>query len=222
MKISRSCFSIILLLLFICSVSKAQEERTKGVRIGYDISRLAVKILENERTAFELSVDYELKPNFYLAAEGGAQKYLLTDSLYHYTSKGFYARFGIDFNMLKNRAENQYEMVFVGLRYGYSNLDHSTDNILIGENYWGQGDMTQLGTTTIQAHWIEAAVGVKAELFKNIFIGWSVRWRVMIYQTRDPVLKPIYIPGYGRGEKKSLIGFNYSIFVRIPIGKFRN
>jgi hypothetical protein len=202
------------------SLANAQEERIRGLRIGYDLSRLALYWVEPERKAFELSADIEIKRNFFFTSEAGTQKYNLSDSLYRYTSSGPYLRVGLDYNILKNKAENQYEMVFGGLRYGYSRLNQSADNIIIGENYWGEGDITELETSTIQAHWIEAAIGVRAELFKYVFIGWSFRWRVMLYQSKIPEMKPIYIPGYGRGEKKSLIGFNYYIYISIPLGKF--
>lgn len=220
MKISKYFFSIIIFIVFLSSITNAQEERIKGLRLGYDISRLALYIVEPERTAFELSADFEIKQNFYLTAEGGMQKYRLTETLYNYNSDGYYTRIGMDYNILKNRAKNQYEMVFGGFRYGYSKLNHTADNIIIGTNYWGNGDITELDNTTINAHWIEALAGVRAELFKNVFIGWSFRWRIMLYQSRVAVMKPIYIPGYGKGEKKSVIGFNYYIYVRIPLGKF--
>jgi hypothetical protein len=203
-------------------MTSAQEERIKGLRLGYDISRLALYYLESERTAFEVSADYEIKRNFYITLEGGMQKYRLVDTLYNYNSDGYYTRLGLDYNILKNRADNQYEMVFGGVRYGYSRLNHTADNIIIGANYWGDEDITELESSTIQAHWIEATAGVRAELFKNVFIGWSFRWRVMIYQSRVPVMKPIYIPGYGKGDKKSLIGFNYYVYVRIPLGKYHD
>lgn len=219
MKISRCCYSVIIILCFL-SVANAQETRTRGLRIGYDISRLALLYIEPERKALEFSADFEIKRNFYLTSETGTQKYAITDTLYNYTSVGPYVRFGLDYNILKNRADNQYEMVFGGLRYGYSRLQHSADNILISDNYWGEGDITAFENATIHAHWIEAVGGVRAELFKHVFIGWSFRWRIMLYQSKLPVMKPIYIPGYGRGEKKSVIGFNYYVYISIPLGKF--
>jgi hypothetical protein len=203
----------------------AQEEeevRIRGLRIGYDVSRLALYILEPERTAFELSADMEVKLNYYITTELGMQQYRSEDSLFTYHADGFYGRIGMDYNILKKRAANQYEMVFAGIRYGYSRLDHDAENIYIRDNYWNPVVQTQMETAVIHAHWIEAAAGVRAELFRNIFIGWSFRWRIMLYQTRVPEMKPIYIPGYGRGEKKSLIGFNYYIYVRIPLGQFKN
>lgn len=221
MKILKSCYSIFIILLFLFPVITAQETRTKGLRFGYDISRLALYLVEPERTGFELSADYELKRNFYVTAEGGWQKYQMSDTLYNYKSGGYYGRLGIDYNILKNRADDQYEMVFGGFRYGYSKLNHEAGNINIGGNYWGDGDITQLENATIHAHWIEAIGGVRAEVFKNVFIGWSFRWRIMLYQSKVSTMKPIYIPGYGKGEKKSLIGFNYYIYVRVPLGKFQ-
>ncbi len=225
MKISKYCFSIILLLLGLFNDLEAQEEgeqvqRIKALRLGYDISRLALYYVEPERTAFEVSLDYEIKRKFYLVAEYGMQKYRYTDSLYNYNSEGFYYRLGMDYNTIKTRAENQYEMVFGGLRYGFSKLNQSAENILIRGNYWGDDVFTEFDNSMHKAHWIEAVAGVRAEVFKNFFIGWSFRWRIMIYQTRNSQMEPIYIPGYGKGDKKSVIGFNYYVYYQIPLGKF--
>lgn len=220
MRISKFYFSITIFLIIFYSVAAAQEERIKGLRIGYDVSRLAFYLIETERTAFEISVDYEIARNFYVTAESGGQKYRFTDSLYNYNSDGYYTRLGLDYNILKNRADNQYEMVFAGFRYGFSRFTQSADNITIRENYWGPGPVTEMPQSSIAAHWIEVATGVRAELFKNVFIGWSFRWRILLYQTKIPEMKPIYIPGFGSGDKRSVIGFNYYVYFRIPLGKF--
>lgn len=197
-----------------------QIQRNRGLRIGYDLSRLALYIVEPERTAFEVSLDYEIKRKFYLVAEYGMQKYRNPDSLYNYNSEGFYARLGLDYNSIKVKTIDQYEMVFGGIRYGYSRLNQAANTILIRGNYWDDDVFTQFENTPHRAHWIEAVGGVRAELFKNFFIGWSFRWRIMIYQTRNAPMKPIYIPGYGKGDKKSVIGLNYYVYYSIPIGKF--
>ena len=219
MKILKYCFNIFLLFLVINPLS-AQEGRIKGLRLGYDLSRIVMSYLDTTRTGFEFSADFEIKQCCYLTAEYGQQKVQFTNQWYKYASDGYYFRAGFDYNFLgKKISVNQYEMVFGGLRYGYASYDHQTTNLFIPDNYWGNVTIEDLGKVKLSAHWFEIAAGIRGELFKNCFIGWSFRARLMLYQDKDETIYPYYIPGFGAGDKKGGIGFTYYIYYRIPFYK---
>lgn len=221
-NILRSICSI--LLLFAVSGAGAQEEtimyRTRGLRVGYDLSRLALPLVYGGRTGMELSADVDINMNYYAAAEAGFLNVDYEAVSYNYASDGFYFRLGMDHNFLKNISVDQYETVFGGLRIGYASVSHSASDIEILPNYWGSGLLRYANATTVNTVWLEVAGGVKAELFKNIFIGWSFRARLRLHQTRDPVMDPVFVPGFGRGENRTNIGFTYSVFYRIPFMKY--
>jgi hypothetical protein len=217
--IYRYCFSGLLIIWFILP-SAAQEGRIKGIRIGYDLSRSTLQYLQPERKAFEISGDFEIKQNYYLTAEYGQQIVDMKNPGYDYVSDGYYARMGLDYNFSKNKKDvNAYEMVFGGLRYGYANYSHQATNIIFQSNYWGTETLNSLPEFNMNAHWFEVVAGVRGELFKNFFIGWSFRGRVMIWQKKDSAMYTYNIPGYGKGNKKSQVGFNYSVYYRIPLYK---
>jgi hypothetical protein len=50
---------------------------------------------------------------------------------------------------------------------------------------------------------------VRAELFKNFSIGWTIRLNLLISGGRGRDLKPVYIPGFGNGGKNVSAGINY-------------
>jgi hypothetical protein len=60
---------------------------------------------------------------------------------------------------------------------------------------------------------------VKAELVPNLFLGWSIRYRILINPQMDPQFTPLIIPGYGRGTEERGLGFTYSIFYKFPLYK---
>jgi hypothetical protein len=218
-KMLKYCFSI--LLFFVCFFSaSAQAGRIKGVRFGYDLSRAALPYIERERKGFEFSTDFEVKLNYYATAEYGQQKVSFKKTGYDYNSDGYYFRLGFDYNYSKNNKDiTQYEMVFGGIRFGYSNYSHEAANISIAENYWGTETVAVLPPVSLTAHWFEVTAGIRGELFKNFFVGWSFRGRVMLWQKKDANMYAYNIPGYGAGNKKSQLGFNYSIYYRIPLFK---
>ena len=71
------------------------------------------------------------------------------------------------------------------------------------------------------AHFIEVSPGVRAEIFNNISVGWTVSIRMLLYSGSDKDLKPINIPGFGNGEKLVSTGINYFITWNIPYKKRR-
>lgn len=210
-----------LLVLGLLLPSFSQDERRHGLRLGFDLSRLALPLMEGGRSGLEFSADMDMSRNFYIAAEVGYQNVDLSTVSYNYSSLGNYGRVGIDYNFLKNLSDNQYEMVFGGARIGYASLHHSAFGIDITPNYWGKQYTTSVGETKVNTVWFEVVGGIKAELFKNFFVGWSVRGRLRLYQFDDPVMEPIYVPGYGRGENRANLGMTYSIFYRLPLMKFK-
>ncbi|MBN1599863.1 MAG: hypothetical protein JW894_16325 [Bacteroidales bacterium] len=223
MKISKYYISLLICLsasvVLFSQEEKEEITRIKGLRIGYDISKLALYYFQPERTAFDFSADIEISRNYYPVFEFGIQNVDLNDSIYNYTSSGKYFRFGLDYNLLKNKRIDQYEMSFIGFRYGMAFLDHSADNIIIANDYWGDYSGGNISQENVGAGWIEIVGGIRGELFKNFFIGWYFSGRILVSKKNFNSMDPYYIPGFGRGDKKTSLGFNYSIYYRIPMFK---
>jgi len=194
----------------------SQDQRTYGLRLGFDISRIPLYLMDPAVYGLEFSADFEAAENLYPAIEFGFNKFSIERENYDYASQGNYFRLGADYNILKLDAKDQYEMAFIGIRYAYSSLTHSADNIHIPESYWG--DYTgMVPKEPINAHWIEFTLGLRAEIFKNIFMGWSFRGRLMLYKNKENIIDICNIPGYGKGKNNSSIGFNYSVYYKIPM-----
>jgi len=199
-----------------------QEGRIKGIRVGYDLSRIVLPYVDTTRKAFEISADFEVKPFYYAVAEYGQQKVDIRNEFYEYASDGYYLRVGFDYNFLGEKLSvDQYEMIFGGLRYGFASYDHSANHLYIPDNYWGDVLIESLGPVKLNAHWFEITGGIRGELFRNVFVGWSFRARLMLFQLKDEIMYPYYIPGFGSGNRKATIGFNYYIYYKIPLYKVK-
>lgn len=215
LKYCSSC----LLVLVLAGSLQAQDLRIRGLRIGYDVADLAYFFLDDHRSELEFSLDTELKKNIYAAAEFGTGNFSLTGETYDYASNGWFMRLGADRNFLKLRT-SQYEMVFAGIRYGYSNMTHSAGNISISDPVWGDYTGGAIPPHTLNAHWIEIDGGIRGEIFKNFFIGWTMRYQRMIATSALETMDPVVIPGFGvYSGAKTRIGFTYSVSYRIPLYK---
>jgi hypothetical protein len=204
------------MLVFVQGFS--QDQRTYGLRLGFDISRIPLYLMDPAIYGFEFSADYEAAENLYPVIEFGFNSLSLERENYDYYSNGNYFRLGADYNILKLDARDQYEMAFIGVRYAYSSFTYNADDIHITESYWG--DYSGLvPETLIKAHWIEFTLGLRAEIFKNIFMGWSFRGRIMLSSNKSSNIDPYNIPGYGKGKNNTSAGFNYSVYYKIPMLK---
>ncbi len=220
MSILRSTFLILTLTLISISLHANQEEDIlifqPSVRIGFDASGLLNRIWQPEVTNIEFSVDGKFKPDWFIAAEAGYLDIDISRELFDYTSNGLFARAGVDYNVLEKREPESNDVVLLMFRYGYSNLTHNSDRIEIVDPYWGNFN-SSVDSENINSHWVELGFALKAELFRGLFLGWSVRGRYLIYSSRDAMLDPYNIPGFGIIRKSNTAySLHYSIYYRFP------
>lgn len=222
MQIRKSIYGFLCVSLFFGSFlsSYAQADSTKrvgGLTVGIDVSRFFLPIWNPISGAYEVSLSSDILKNFSIIGEMGALKTNFDEETYHYESKGTYFRLGFQYNLLK-RKPNENNTLYVGLLYGLSLYEHKADQISINDGYWGSGSGS-LPTKKLTGNWAELKTGIRVEVFRNWYIGWSVRVRLYLFGQEDPVMSPYLIPGYGKGAKKMTLGMSYSVFFRIPYGK---
>ncbi|MFC2098356.1 DUF6048 family protein [Bacteroidota bacterium] len=215
--------SLLLLLTLLSSSLTAQQPgmRVRGPRIGYDLASLALLYFEPERSIYTFSVDYEAWQDIYPVLEVGYQTVNLEHENYKYGSSGLFARVGVDLNLLKYEKTNVYEMMYTGFRYGISYFTHQAENINIQDPYFGDLNGGAVTENQINAHFISIVGGVKVQLFDNIFMGWSILGNIKLAEIKDENMAPYNIPGFGRGNKRTGLVFNYTIAYRIPLQKYK-
>lgn len=193
-------------------------EWVRGIRLGCDLSRFGVPFFQNGRTATEFSIDTEIKRDLFPTFELGFENSKVNNDRITYKSNGLYGRVGVDYNILKRENPTSRNVFFVGMRYGFSAAKQETDwNIKPG--YW-EGAPSGSSSDILGTHWMELATGLKVEVLKNFFLGWSIRGRILFSGT-DVENYPYAIPGYGNGAKGANLGMNYSIYYSIPLMKVK-
>jgi hypothetical protein len=232
--------SLCFLFIFFNSVSQEQEldnvisaekdsiiyKTNYGLRLGIDISRPARNYFSGSYSGFEIVGDYRIRKNVYLATEIGYEEETSDEAYSNSTSKGNYIRLGLNYNAYKNWLDMTNE-VFIGFRYGFSVFDQSlnnyTPNVSDAEsgNYFpAQLNTTSSTTASLNAHWSELMLGLKAETLTNLYVGFSVSYKVLI-SVEDPAdFKSLFAPGFSRVfESGTGFGFNYTISYLFPFSK---
>lgn len=197
-------------------VEEEEEERVAIVdsahqlRLGFDISRILFNQLQKDkekRISYELELDFYWRKDLYIVAEGGWGDATLNYPDLAYSSSNIFFRAGVNKSLLPRLKQNDWDMAFIGLRYGVGLINRSNANYTITDSTWGIVSGTVPGTG-LTAHWIELTGGVRVEIAKHLFLGWNMRGKFMVNAKQFTELPPYNIAGYGKGEKNTVFDFN--------------
>jgi opacity protein-like surface antigen len=187
---------------------------TLKVKIGLEVSGPAIYYTDKNILSAEgyVSVDLNEKRSAFLAL--GYLNYKYSQYNYDYLNNGSFLKIGMDFNLLKaNKSQGKY-FAGIGLRYGLSHFNSETP-YYEQTNYWGTTS-SSLPEKSYWGHFLEVAPGVRAEIFKNFSVGWTISIRKIIFTNTGKDLKPVYFPGYGDGSKSITAGMSYYLVWNIP------
>ncbi|MDP5000375.1 MAG: DUF6048 family protein [Flavobacterium sp.] len=193
-----------------------------GLRLGVDLHKIAQSFYEKDYRGFEIVGDYRLTKRFYIAGEIGNEDKTVDDDRFNFTTKGTYFKVGFDYNSFENWLDME-NMIYVGMRYGISSFDHTLNSYTIFDptNYYGENIITSGEKFSgLNASWLEVVGGIKAELFNNLYLGFSVRLNYLVSNKKPDDFDNLFIPGYNRTyDGKFGAGFNYTLSYFIPIYK---
>ena len=197
-----------------------QEEQEKepltfyGVKGGLNIGRFTDFIFKPERFSLEGSVDLNFGNKYFAVAEGGYSKTNLEKDTYHYLSNGYFIKLGLDYNMLKKYPT---DFLGVGFRIAGSSFTQDANNVIIADEHWGNIPVN-IAAQQVNTFWLEGSFGLKAEIFDNIYLGWSALLKIKL-SGGNPNFQPYDIPGYGNGINTINLGANYYIYYQIPYNR---
>ena len=190
-----------------------------GLRLGVDISKPIMGLIDSNSSGIEFVADYRISKNWYVAAELGNQKERTVEDYTISTSKGNFIKIGVNYNAYQNWLDMTNE-IFVGFRYGTSLFDQTLNSYTIntGSEYFDANLTTTPSTTTdLSAHWTEFVMGIKVETFKNLYLGFSFNYKIMLSLEHPNNFQTLYVPGFNRVfETETGFGFNYTISYTIP------
>ena len=220
-KTLKYSFNLLALLTVMVQLNAQDGMRVRGPRISYDLASLALLYYDPDRMVYTISVDYEMKQDIYPVIDLGYQHVKINRDNYNYTSSGMFTRIGVDVNMLNyDKQVDVYEMMYVGGRYGFSLFNQQAEDIAVPDAYWGDFSDGQIDKHNINAHWISLVGGMRAEVFPDFFMGWSVFMNIRFYQSDTKGMDPYNIPGFGKGANRVTVTFNYTVSYRFPMQQY--
>lgn len=209
-------FSIMLLSLVavLCSAPLMAQSRyaPTAVRVGTDVFGLGQTIFGDGRQRIELNGDLALD-KYFLAVDFGMDNLDLQKETFSYSSEGYYFRVGADINFMPE--DENHNVIFFGARYAKSFFQ---DNLYWrAENSYYPISAVESSNDNLTGSWAELVGGMKVNVWKNLFVGYTVRFKFLRTVKGEGILIPYEMPGYGAFESKNRIGFNYQVHWRFPL-----
>ncbi|MBB3702680.1 DUF6048 family protein [Alloprevotella rava] len=182
-----------------------KEPLLAGCSVGFDVCG-TVMALATPFGQYEGMFRVNLKKRFFPTAELGLGVSNHTDetSNIKYKTASPYLRLGVDYNFLKDRhSENR---LFGGIRFAYTSYKFDLSAPDLKDPIYGTTVPFNLTGIKGNMLWSEVMFGVEAKIWKFFHVGWSVRYKLRLHESKTEVDNAWYVPGYGRYGSNGLGG----------------
>lgn len=194
-----------------------------GLRVGVDLYKLTRGLYDKDYKGVEFVGDWRLTKKYYIAAELGYENKTTDDDRLNTSASGTYVKGGFDYNFYENWLDME-NLITIGLRGGFSSFSQDLNSYKIynPNPYFGElpAVVANQKYSGLTASWLEVALGLKAEVFDNVFVGFGVQMKLLTTNKKPSGFDNLYIPGFNRTYDGSFgVGFNYTVSYFIPIYK---
>lgn len=196
---------------------KEEKPFFQGIMVGVDVFGFLNQALGSDARTTEVSIEANLQNRFLPIVEIGYGGMDMTDDEtdIHFKTSAPFVRVGMNYNVFYQKPDLP-GCLTVGLRYGFSSLKYDVQSPDLVDPNWGHTQVP-VDYTDVKSNvgWLEAVVGMRANIYKNFYLGLNVRYRSRLSMTKNENSEPYYIPGYGRG-KSSNFGITYNLIYKLP------
>lgn len=167
----------------------------------------------------EAALRLNLKNTYFPIVEAGYGVCDKTDlnTYIMYKTSAPYLRIGCDFNLLKDKFQDN--RLFVGFRYGVSNFSYDISGPDMRDPIYGGAEPFGFDGINTTSQWIEVVAGVQVKVWRNLHMGWSIRFKSEMNTKESLYAKPYYIPGYGTTTGGTVWGGTYNLIFDLNWGK---
>ncbi len=194
-----------------------------GLRVGVDLYKLTRGLYDKDYKGIEFVGDWRLTKKYFLAAELGYEDKTTDDDRLNSSASGSYVKAGFDYNFYQNWLDME-NVITIGMRGGFSTFNQELHSYKIynPNPYWGELPSIPANDkySGLTATWIEVCLGLKAQVVKNVFVGFGVQLKLLTTNKEPGNFENLYIPGFNRTYDGNFgVGFNYTVSYFIPIYK---
>lgn len=189
----------------------------RGISVSTDILGYAYTLLEDYMSG-EVAIEANLGNKYYPVFEMGYGTCDFTDETFgiSYKSGAPYYRIGLNYNFSNKIGEAPRNSYIYALgRFAFTRAKYDVCTPPIHDPVWG-GEVS-LDLTDVNGYysWAEFGIGVNVKIWKNLRMGWSIRYKARLNQVTGNNSRMWYVPGFGN-SRHTTFGGTYSIIYDIP------
>lgn len=191
--------------------SQKEDKSSLGLYLSTDFFGYIYPIfVKDAYYSAEVSATMNINNRFLPVVEVGVGHTDMVSQLYEigYRTRAPYYRIGMDYNMQYKNGNPNY--IYLGGRVGYTSFEYSVDAPPLIDPVWGNEVPILFTDVPCRAVWVEAVGGVRAEIVKNFYMGWSLRYKYPLHTAPITNGGPWYIPGFG-ASKGAVFGATYTV-----------
>lgn len=192
------------------TVKKPKDNNGHQLCIGVDVFQPFMSSLVSYRTGYEFTADYYIKNEVFGVVEGGWGSATINYTDLAYTSTNNFFRVGINKSLFTRQKPDDWDMAFIGVRYGMAFIERNAASYTVVDSFWGNSSGTK-PAASITGYWVEITGGMRVELVKGLCAGYTIRGKFRLNEKDFKELAPVYVAGYGKGDKNSIFDFNLYI-----------
>ena len=192
----------------------------KGIGFSADIFGCAASLV-NDHISTEVALEANFGNRLYPIVEVGYGWCNTTDetSGIKYSANAPYYKAGFNYNFFTKKEKPDPKHYVYGLvRLGWSSFKYDVTTPPISDPVWGGEVPFSHSDVSGFASWVELGVGVNAKIWKQIRMGWCIRYKARLNVVNGEYSRVGYIPGFG-SNRHTRFGATYSIIYEIPFKK---
>ena len=176
-----------------------------GVSVSTDLAGIVMAAF-TPYGQYEAAARINLKGRFFPLVEigVGSSNHTNETTNNHYKVNAPYYKIGMDYNVLKNRRSGN--RIFIGARYGFTSFRYDVDGPDLKDPIYGTIQPFHYEGLKGTNHWAEAVFGLEAKVWGILRLGWSLRYRLHIYNKKSAIGSPWYVPGFGKNDGHAIGG----------------
>ena len=169
----------------------------RGFAVSFDLVGAGLLAL-SDNGQYEGALRINLHDEWFPIIEAGLGKADHNDEVthIHYSTSAPYFRLGIDKNLLKDKhGKNR---LYGGFRYAFTSYKVDITRTDFPDPVWQWNTGYGVKDASCSYHWLEAVIGVDAQIFGPLHLGWSLRYKRRVHHSEEGEFgNTWYVPGFG-------------------------
>ncbi len=195
-------------------------KKIENVRLGVNLLGLGLAAVPQNPFLLEINAEAEFGKwlaNVDIGTYSIKQTYQETTSngqlATNYNNKAFFFKLGGDFNVIKKKVKKH--LLFFGFRYAHASF---TENIQQEKSDTLFGVARQDLTNKISANWLEGTFGMKVNIWKNLYVGYTLRYKTALWTSGSKEFLLYDVPAFGKPNKNNA-SISYYLWYCFPVKK---